>query len=559
MMKFSNLYLMSSTEHRALKIQFDQKITVFKANNGFGKSALLKSLYNVFGAEPHRIDDSWKNANVVTLLDFEIDGVQRSVLNFANTFTFFNANGLREFQSSSRTRGLGPFIADLLQFRLSMTDQKQNVVVPPPAYAFAPFYIDQDKSWSSAWDSFKGMYLPNSKKVLAEYHSGLKPNAFYVAQALRDQISLKIKEETERKNGLADAIAHLDTVEEETGIYFDLAYYKSETDRLLGESRELYENQSAFRSKLSELGEARSLWSAQAGVARAALKETDLAFKRSIGEEQTIECPTCGEEYENDILTRFGIEADSQSLLAILRNAEIEIESLDREIESTQATSNLFNASIAKINAILSTRRNNITLEQVIAAEGRNAATSSLRGQLGIVTNKISELEGKRAEQAESMRESQDRKQQKIIKDYFESQIVRNASQLDVRIAPRERRKINSAVLSRGSEGPRGLAAYYYAFLNTERRFGSSVFCPIVIDAPNQQGQDKDHLPAIIRFFVEQKPPGAQLIMGVEEAVGLDNTEATIIEVGERKHQLLNDESYTEVSSHMKHYIDQIV
>lgn len=558
-MKFSNLYLMSSTEHRALKIQFDQKITVFKANNGFGKSALLKSLYNVFGAEPHRIDDSWKNANVVTLLDFEIDGVQRSVLNFANTFTFFNANGLREFQSSSRTRGLGPFIADLLQFRLSMTDQKQNVVVPPPAYAFAPFYIDQDKSWSSAWDSFKGMYLPNSKKVLAEYHSGLKPNAFYVAQALRDQISLKIKEETERKNGLADAIAHLDTVEEETGIYFDLAYYKSETDRLLGESRELYENQSAFRSKLSELGEARSLWSAQAGVARAALKETDLAFKRSIGEEQTIECPTCGEEYENDILTRFGIEADSQSLLAILRNAEIEIESLDREIESTQATSNLFNASIAKINAILSTRRNNITLEQVIAAEGRNAATSSLRGQLGIVTNKISELEGKRAEQAESMRESQDRKQQKIIKDYFESQIVRNASQLDVRIAPRERRKINSAVLSRGSEGPRGLAAYYYAFLNTERRFGSSVFCPIVIDAPNQQGQDKDHLPAIIRFFVEQKPPGAQLIMGVEEAVGLDNTEATIIEVGERKHQLLNDESYTEVSSHMKHYIDQIV
>ena len=114
-------------------------------------------------------------------------------------------------------------------------------------------------------------------------------------------------------------------------------------------------------------------------------------------------------------------------------------------------------------------------------------------------------------------------------------------------------------MLSRGSEGPRGLAAYYYAFLNTERRFGSSVFCPIVIDAPNQQGQDKDHLPAIIRFFVEQKPPGAQLIMGVEEAVGLDNTEATIIEVGERKHQLLNDESYTEVSSHMKHYIDQIV
>jgi predicted ATPase len=30
-------------------------VTVIQAANGFGKSALLKSLYDTFGAEPHRI------------------------------------------------------------------------------------------------------------------------------------------------------------------------------------------------------------------------------------------------------------------------------------------------------------------------------------------------------------------------------------------------------------------------------------------------------------------------------------------------------------------------
>ena len=41
----------------------------------------------------------------------------------------------------------------------------------------------------------------------------------------------------------------------------------------------------------------------------------------------------------------------------------------------------------------------------------------------------------------------------------------------------------------RGSEGPRGLIAYYYAFLHTARRYSSSSFCPIVIDRPISKGK----------------------------------------------------------------------
>jgi hypothetical protein len=79
------------------------------------------------------------------------------------------------------------------------------------------------------------------------------------------------------------------------------------------------------------------------------------------------------------------------------------------------------------------------------------------------------------------------------------------------------------------------LAAYYYAFLHTAHKFGSSAFCPIVIDAPNQQGQDANHLPAIIAFLVKSRPPNAQLILAVEEAAGVDGTDVQVVAVDKQK------------------------
>jgi hypothetical protein len=78
-----------------------------------------------------------------------------------------------------------------------MSGHDEDVVIPPPAYIFAPFYIDQDQSWTKPWDSFTRMYLPDS---LADYHSGLRPNAYYEAKAR--QALLRKAIEAERGNVL---------------------------------------------------------------------------------------------------------------------------------------------------------------------------------------------------------------------------------------------------------------------------------------------------------------------------------------------------------------------
>jgi hypothetical protein len=558
-MRFKAVYLLSQTEKRALSLAFAPGATVLRAGNGFGKSALLKSLYETFGAEPHRVDKSWRDANVASAVDFEIDGQPGTILKFAGTYSIFDGEGRKVFQTTSVSQQLASYIGEMLDFRLLMTDQRENVLVPPPAYAFAPFYVDQDKSWTSAWEPFRGMYLPRSAATLADYHSGLKPNAYYVAQAERDRLAVGLREAETRRRGLSEAVDHLREVEPDTQVFFDLNDFQAETDSLLSESRALQEQQSEHRAALAELVETRALWAAQISVIRAALGEFEEVFRSAAGHPIDVECPTCGEHYVNDITTRFGIAADTEALIGALHHAQSEEQQLSRKIEASRKQIGDIAASIDRVQAILSTRHNDVSLGEVVAAQGRNLATRVLRDKVHEVDAKMGDINAQMEEFSGEMRRSLDRKRSSEIKSFFGAHLVDFTTTLDVRVDGDRSPSISSTQHARGSEGPRGLAAYYYAFLHTVRQFGTSAFCPIVIDAPNQQGQDGEHLPAIISFLVNKRPRNAQLILGVEEAVGITDSDATITKIGESKRQLLSDDQYEFVSAHMKPYLRQLV
>src|SRR5260370_32785147 len=151
------------------------------------------------------------------------------------------------------------------------------------------------------------MYLPYSDASLAEYHSGIKPNAYYVAKAERDRLSVGFREMQAQLQGLRDALEQIRSVQPETGIYFDLKDFEAETNSLLAECSKLLNRQNAHRAKLSELVDARALWTTQIDIAGAALAELDEVFKSAIGHPAAVECPTCGEHYTNDIAERFGM------------------------------------------------------------------------------------------------------------------------------------------------------------------------------------------------------------------------------------------------------------
>ena len=292
-------------------------------------------------------------------------------------------------------------------------------------------------------------------------------------------------------------------------------------------------------------------------MAKAALAELDEVFASATHHPVDVECPSCGEHYSNDIAARFKIAADGDTLTAVAQNAQEEIRKTSAEIEKVQLNVAAVAEAITRVQAVLSVRRRDISLGDVVAAEGRNSATRILRQRIEEAETQIGQLTARIDEMVAAMNRALDRKRSRSIKAYFASHLSRAAQRLDVGLDSSN--SIASPPRARGSEGPRGLAAYYYAFLHTAREYGSATFCPIVIDAPNQQGQDREHLPAVIQFLVRDRPKDSQLILAVEEAVGVSGEEANIVRVGQGKNRLLSEKAYGDVAAHLMPFLTRMV
>ncbi|MEW9677831.1 hypothetical protein ABRT01_16975 [Lentibacillus sp. L22] len=78
-------------------------------------------------------------------------------------------------------------------------------------------------------------------------------------------------------------------------------------------------------------------------------------------------------------------------------------------------------------------------------------------------------------------------------------------------------------VLSKtGSENPRMIYAYHIALYLYNLDRGANPFNFLVIDTPNQQGQDEDNLRNIFSALNKLNNPKGQVIMGTERKTGYE-------------------------------------
>jgi predicted house-cleaning noncanonical NTP pyrophosphatase (MazG superfamily) len=557
MLRFSRLCLLSQHEGKAFSLNFSSEATVLQAGNGFGKSAVLKSLYDALGAEPPRIDVSWRSVQVETLLDFTVDDVPYAILWGRGSYAIFDAGGALKLRTRSVGKDLTEYLAQLLDFRLEMLNHQEQAVTPPPAYMFAPFYIDQDAGWKQPWVSFKNFYLNASPKTLAEYHSGLKPNEYYEALTRRNLLQVHRKElETEREV-LQQTLRKMLQVVTDVVLSFDLSDFQEESSQLLEESRKLHQDQSDYRQRLANISEERRLWLEQRDLVKATLAEMDENFAAALERPSEISCPTCGHHYNNAIADQFEIVQDKDGLYSALIISQEKLHELEAKAQAERQNIANLEARIARINQVLGFRKADVSFNDVLVAQGRNEAGKLIRGRISEIEDSIARKRIEEAAASDAMRAALSRKRTEEIKGYFKDRLYEFSDHLSVRFDASKPPSITSSTFGRGSEGPRGMIAYYYAFLHTARKYSSSAFCPIVIDAPNQQGQDD--MEKIMRFIIDKRPPDSQVIVATEDLFGMTEADATIVHVGKRQNQLLDEDTYLEVSDILRPYLERLI
>jgi hypothetical protein len=185
-LKLQRLLISSDLEKAARIVQFNERKTVILGENDTGKSCLIKSIYAAFGADAYKTNDNWDALKTDLLVEFTVDDVPYRVMRSGSFFALFNGHGHALWNGSGIVSGIGPQIAQLLDFKLTLSDRSGNQVVPPPAFCFLPFYVDQDIGWLRSWASFAGLGMfDNPKRDVAYFHAGLRPNEYYVAKATK--------------------------------------------------------------------------------------------------------------------------------------------------------------------------------------------------------------------------------------------------------------------------------------------------------------------------------------------------------------------------------------
>lgn len=558
LLKFLKLSLLSNKERRGLQIDLARAATVLQAGNGYGKSAILKSLYDTLGATPPKIDPPWRDAKVTSLLEFDLDGRQYSALKQGNRYIIMDHVKNVLINTTHVTAELGPFLANLTSFRLVLTDRKGETRIPPPSFMFTPYYVDQDASWQKPWAPFLNMGMfPRVSKPLSEYHSGVRPNLYYEAKARSDILKASLAKIELERAAVTQALAKLAEAMPGATLSVGLEDFTEETDILVVQGQSLHDAQVKYRNELGSLNEEFHLWHQQVAVIEASLMELDSSFKEALGEPSDVECPMCGQHYHNNIAEQFEIISDKDDLVHALQTAREKLRDVGEKLNAQRLKLHGVESEIEKINRVLAVERQSVSLHDVVVAQGRSEAHKILAERTAELDKGAGETQGLIAQAAQEMKDTERPKRKQEILLYFNGQLEEFAAELDFRLPGKMRDPLQGLQIGRGSVGPRAMAAYYYAFLYTIKKYGTAAFCPIVVDAPNQQGQDKGHLEQIMTFLIQKRPNDSQVVIGTE-AIALAH-DAKVIDVANVKESVMKAEEYEGTAAYLRPFLQQAI
>ncbi|MBX3422785.1 MAG: hypothetical protein KF752_14625 [Pirellulaceae bacterium] len=557
-LRFHEILLLSAKEKTARREKFKSLVTVIKGENDCGKSCLIKSLYTAFGATPKRIHPNWNKLDVSLLVYFEIGGVFYRILKSGRQYTVFNNENDIVGSFGSITKGLGPFFAELFNFRLELTN---STTMEPwqatPAFLFLPFYADQDASWVDNWDSFESLKQYKSyRPAIAQFHTGIKPNEYYVAKnrkALAENELVQVRQER--------TVIHrvLERIEQIAGTQFDMSIqnYEREIELLLQQCNKLQEAELVLRDELIALENRRYSIERQIGITELAAnelrKDFDFASEKLDDE---IECPTCGAEYHNSFAERFGIAQDEDQMRALLVQLHDELDACIADMAKRKASIEDASVQVAKINAILEMKQGEVKLQDILRSEGKKEVRTVLRSELNVLNQRIGEIDDEVESADEEMKSASSKKRAKEIKEYYMGRMTAFLQQLQVKeLSEASYKEVHSKIKENGSDLPRALLAFYFAIIKTIEKYSTTTRCPLVIDSPKQQDQDPENWKRMLEFMRDQRPPESQMIVGLVDDMGI-SLGGEVIELKDER-QLLQSSQYNDVAEEMRMYIDK--
>jgi len=526
--RFDAMWVVSHAEKSGRMLQFDEKTTVIRGENETGKSALIKSIYHCFGAEPPRQSQEWKAARANVLVRFKVDGAVWHMLRAGDRFGLFDKNGDLHGKYASVTDELAPALAELFGFRMTLVNQQNVRQTPTPAYMFLPFYVDQDQGWSANLASFRNLrQFRDWRHELVDYMVGVYPGEYYA-------LDHRIRQLEEGMLGPMSKMDALDELRSELRVKFrgpdfdvEIAEFGAAVDELLATCAVLKDWEEKYRTDLQRLESEKLLLEAQLAVVKRVKSELTADYEYSTYDlpEGAIACPLCGQEYSNSFEERFSIARDEHRCLDLM--LEISQELADKELESIRQRESL-NRAVSEyegIRRLLVEKQGDVTLSQLIRTAGRKELLSTLKEQRDAVEMALGRMAADTASAKERKRTlvRSGKEKRELVEADYHLRMEQYLEILNVQNLPEDRwGSIEAQIQESGSRLPRAALAYAVALVHLVRAHGDAAYFPLVIDSPRQQDQDRANYRRVLEFIRDRLPDNTQLILGLFDDLGVD-------------------------------------
>jgi len=553
--KFKSIWLVSEKEQKARKLTFSPKKNLIVGMNHTGKSSLIKSMYAALGARPTGKLSRWSD-DVATLVQFSLDGVDHYVLHQHNFRALFDAYGKLQFAAANAT-DWGIHFADVIGFNLLLTDNYSNPVPADARTFFLPFYINQDGSWQGTWSTFVSLQQYRAPvQATLDYFTGVKPPEYYTLNAQKKAKDSELGELRREEKLINNVKQRFGSVVALDGPKTVPSVFDEELKQLTAEFNILNVEQESLRSILVKEKETVESLAQQIILARHALEhyDRDASFLQSEPHEILV-CPTCHAEHHKTFLDILEYAEDAR----VLRRLVVQLEEDARKAENAFATSKArlsdLESNYARIAAILEVKRGDLRLDDVVRSLGAETAFAAFAAELSDLGAKIDALVveiDKLTGQSEALTSvARSKEILKIFRDAFSAALF----QLNMPPVDTKNMKLASRPSVSGSGGPRSILAYYSALWETCTSEYGSFSVPVVIDSPQQQGQDASNLPIMIKYIAQKLPTDLQVILAVETPT--DFAFDKVIQL-DTPYQMLQVEVFDETLEDTQPFIDQM-
>ncbi|WP_342380756.1 hypothetical protein NVS55_13955 [Myxococcus stipitatus] len=557
--KLREMLVVSPVQKAARRLRFDPELTIIRGKNDTGKSSLIKTIFNTFGASPARISDRWKALNVTALVRFSMGSKNYCILRTRDLFGVFDDEA-RLLHRAASVGELSPYLAQLFDFKLKLPDRNTGKpVVPPPAFYFLPFYIDQDAGWAATWSSFANLQqFPRARKDLAEYHVGIFPNEYYQRKAAKAEFQQQMEEPKMKERVLRGLQADIEQRSKGITVELDIKEFKLVVDKLLTRAASLKQREDEYRTNIVELRNRLDEVSAQRAIVERTRDELRLDYNYANAAPDEVQCPTCGAGYSNHISERFEFAKDEQHCIELLAELVGKAAKLEREIATAQERLTQSTAELREVEDLLEARKGEVTLGEIIESEGRKGFRKALEADVSIVQNQIGEIEATVRGHDEEMKKFASKERRQTIVDDYRHRMEHHLMWLNVNgNHPKLLKQIDAKVNETGSDQPRSILAYTMSIWGVMSKYGSSeAFAPMAIDAINQQEQDDQNLVKMLTLIRDHRPQGTQLVMGVVDTkdVEFPGTEVRM----ERKYSALLASEFQSINDELSSYLDTL-